>query len=76
MLSIYGHYAEAFAVAAKQRTTKIALGARLSLELDWLDAAGELDHDVEPEWQELLANENLNRIARRGRACCSEGAAT
>lgn len=63
VLSIYGQYSDAFIVSDKERTTKVALGPRLSLELDWLDAAGELGHDVEAEWQELFVNKNLNRMS-------------
>jgi Domain of unknown function (DUF4365) len=63
VLSIYGEYEEAHAVAGKLRKTKVALGPRLALELDWLDAAAELGHDVEQQWQALLTDKNLNRIS-------------
>jgi hypothetical protein len=62
VLSIYGHHDQAYEVARRQRKTKVSLGARLSLELDWLDAAGELGHDVESDWQAVLNDKNLNRI--------------
>jgi hypothetical protein len=62
VLSIYGVYGEAYAVAGKERRTKVALGPRLSLELDWLDAAGELGRDVELEWKALLDDKDMSRV--------------
>jgi tetratricopeptide (TPR) repeat protein len=61
---LLGRYDPAYAVVTPLRKTRVAAGARLDLELDWLDAAGERGDDMEADWDALEKETKLTQVAQ------------